>query len=148
MNGFFDKDDWIMLFKGCGIVFLSWVLSCLIIAGCSPGNIIEPRPTGFSEKDFALQAYIETSNIAYCNREKNLDRGTDGYICLETKTDKTYYVPLHAWESGVKYDFELYAKAQVTQLLDVLKRFCDKIPEACKDTEKPKTLKSLKEFEL
>ena len=126
-------------------IFLSILF--FILTGCSPGNLVTPKPTGFDDKDFLLQAYIDSPNVAYCIRENNIAESTNGYICLETKTDNVYYVPLHNWEDSVKYDFELYARSQITELLDMLKNFCDKIPEACKETE-PKTIKSLKEFKL
>lgn len=116
-----------------------------IFSSCSPADLVKPNPTGFSEQDFALQAYITTSNIAYCNREKNLEKSVDGYICLETGSDKVFYVPLHKWEEGVKYDFTLYSKNQVTELLDVLKNFCDKIPSACKEV-KTEPLLSLRPY--
>ena len=125
----------------------NFLILLLILTGCSPGNLVTPKPTGFDDKDFLLQAYIDSPNVTYCLREKNLKESTDGYICLETHTDNAYYIPLHKWESDIKYYFVLYARSQITELLDMVKNFCDKIPEACKETQ-PKTIKSLKEFKL
>ena len=124
------------------------IITMLFLTACNPGSLVEPKPTGLSEKDFALQAYIEDKNLTYCTREKNLEQQTDGYVCAETETKKVYYVPMWAWEQDVKYHFIIYAKSQIGELLENLDYFCEKVPAACKHSHDPPGLDALKEWEI
>ena len=119
----------------------------LFFCGCASKDILQPNPSGFTEKDFWLQGYFESQNIAHCYREQNIEQNTDGFICLETGTDYTYYVPFNEWDSKIKFGFVRYSKEQIDQLLAKLNFFCDKVPQACVHN-KPETLPELLPFRL
>ena len=77
---------------------LTYIIVCFL--GCSTKTLIKPVPTMDDKLDVYINEFVETPNLTTCEKVVDLRRDIHHFICVETETDRTYFIPIEEWENN------------------------------------------------
>ena len=69
--------------------------------------------------DVYLESWVKDPNLTYCKKLVDLEKGIDGFFCVETLSDRKYYVPSEDWEEKEMDDH--FVRVSIAQLKDYVK---------------------------